>query len=274
MSSLKIIEQVQGKRLIFTVTTGRSGTAYLAAVLGFAQGAYSVHEPLPEFADVLRSVQNNPDLARQFLLDEKLPAIFRVPADIYIETSHLACKGFLEPLVELGIVPDLIIHRRPARDVSLSMFKMGTIPGRSDKGLRFYLSPADPEVLELSDWQSLHDYQLCYWYCLEIEKRALYYRQLFHQHGSMIAETTLSELKTFSGLSKCFADLDLQLKFPAWLTRLRFLRSTGVKVNESKETKKEANVPDNLVELEQEVIQRIDTPELRKWFPEMSGGIA
>ena len=42
----------------------------------------------------------------------------------------------------------------------------------------------------------------------------------------------------------------------------------------SKETKKDVTLPDNLIELEQEVIQRIDTQELRTWLPEMSGGIA
>ena len=254
MNSQEVIEQIQKKRLIFTVTTGRSGTAYLAAVLGYAKGVYSVHEPSPEFVDVLRSVQENPGLASKFLLEEKLPAILRTPGNIYIETSHLACKGFLEPLLELGIVPDLIIHRRPPRDVALSMFKMGTIPGRSDKGLLFYLSPANPGVLEISNWDRLHDYQLCYWYCLEIERRARIYKELFNKKGARISETTLLDLKTFPGLTRCFSDLDLKLKFPGWLTRIRFLRNSGVKVNESKETKKDVTLPVNLSELEQEVV--------------------
>jgi hypothetical protein len=260
----EVIDRIRQKRLIFTVTTGRSGTAYLSSLFGFAKNVYAVHEPSPEFADVLRAVQTNSNLARQFLLKEKLPSILCNPMGIYIETSHLVCKGFLEPLLELNIIPGLIIHRRPARDVSLSMLKLGTIPGRSDKGLRFYLSPADPGVLELSDWKRLNDYQLCYWYCLEIERRAKYYKLLFQQHGGRIAETTLSDLKTFTGLTRCFEDLDLKIKFPAWFTRLRFLRSTGVKVNESRETKKDVYVPGDLAELEQEVVQRVDGQELQK----------
>lgn len=269
----EVIGRIRQRRLIFTVTTGRSGTAYLASVFGFARGVYAVHEPSPEFVKVLRAVQDNPSLARQFLIEEKLPAILEASADIYIETSHLACKGFFEPLLELGIIPDLIIHRRPPRDVALSMFKMGTIPGRSDKGLKFYLSPADPNTLSRADWQSLNDYQLCYWYCLEMEKRARHYQQILHQQGARIAETTLSGLKTFNGLVKCFSELGLELKFPAWLTRLRFLRSSGVKVNESKETKKEVSVSGDLAELEQGVVERIDAQELQKWFPEMDAGI-
>lgn len=274
MEPHKIIGRIRRKRLIFTVTTGRSGTAYLASIFGFARGVYTVHEPEPEFVKVLRTVQNNSNLARQFLIEEKLPAILRVPEDIYIETSHLTCKGFLEPLLEMGIIPDLIIYRRDPRNVALSMFKMGTIPGRSDKGLKFYLSPEDPETLSMDDWQDLHDYQLCYWYCLEIEKRARYYQPLFQDHGARIAETTLSDMKTFPGLKSCFSDLDLKLKFPSWLTRLRFLRITGVKVNESKETKKEVSVPVNLAELEQEVVTRIDAHEMEKWFPEMDSAIS
>lgn len=253
MEHQETVDGIRQKRLIFTVTTGRSGTAYLASLFGFARGVYTVHEPAPEFADVLRPVQNNPDLAHRFLLEEKLPAILRISAPVYIETSHLACKGFLEPLLELGIVPDLIIHRRPARDVARSMLKMGTIPGRTDKGLRFYLSPDDPRVLALSDWQNLHDYQLCYWYCLELERRALHYQQVFEQAGARIAETTLSDLRTFVGLARCFADLDLKIKFPAWLTRLRFLRSSGVKVNQSMETKKNVQEPGSIDDLELEI---------------------
>lgn len=257
MDADTLIEHIRKKRIIFTVTTGRSGTAYLASIFGFARGVFAEHEPKPEFAEVMRAVQNDPELARRFLLEKKLPAILESPGDIYVEASHLACKGFLIPLLELGIVPDLIIHRRASRDVAMSLLRMGTIPARSDKGLRFYLSPDDPDVLNISNWQRLTDYQLCYWYCLEIERRAGEYLEMFKKNGARITETTLSSLKTFSGLQDCFSDLDLKMKFPAWLTRLRFLRSARVKVNESKETKKDVMVPDNLNELENEMIKMV-----------------
>ncbi len=274
MNRKSALDKVREKRLIFTVTTGRSGTAYLSSIFGYARNAHSYHEPAPEYVQVLREAQTEPSCAHRFIVDEKIPAIAGDSAHIYIETSHLVCKGFLESWLDLGIVPDLIIHRRSARDVSLSLLKMGTIPGRTDKGLKFYLSPADPNVLGLAGWESLHDYQLCFWYCLEIEKRAQRYKRLFHQHGARIAETTLAELKTFAGLEKCFSDLALQAKVPAWLTRLRFLRGSGVKVNQSKETKKDVIVPDNLSELEQEVIDKIDDPDVQEWLPKLSSGVA
>lgn len=274
MGNKSAIDLVREKRLIFTVTTGRSGTAYLSSIFGYARNAHSYHEPTPEYVKVLREAQNDKNRARRFIVEEKVPAIAGDSAPIYIETSHLVCKGFLESWLDIGIVPDLIIHRRSVRDVSLSLFKMGTIPGRSDKGLKFYLSPADPNVVKLAAWEHCHDYQLCFWYCLEIEKRARGYKLLFNQHGARIAETTLAELKTFTGLEKCFSDLALQVKVPAWLTRIRFLRSSGVKVNQSIETKKDVIIPDNLFELEQEVIDKIDDPDVQEWASKMSHGIA
>ncbi|MGB5686718.1 MAG: hypothetical protein WBM35_12950 [Candidatus Electrothrix sp.] len=261
MNADVLIEHIRKKRIIFTVTTGRSGTAYLASIFGFARGVFAEHEPKPEFAEVMRAVQSDPELARRFLLEKKLPVMLEAPGDIYVETSHLACKGFLMPMLELGIVPDLIIHRRASRDVALSLLRMGTIPARSDKGLCFYLSPDDPGVLNISNWQQLTDYQLCYWYCLEIERRAGEYSEIFKKRGARVTETTLDSLKTFSGLMDCFVDLNLKMKFPTWLTRLRFLRSTGVKVNESKETKKDVMVPDNLDELESELVKMIRNEE-------------
>ncbi len=261
MNSLEIIEQVRKKRLIFTVTTGRSGTGYLSTIFGYIKGLNAFHEPAPEYFKVLRQVQTNPDLAQKFLIEEKLSSIASDPAGIYVETSHLTCKGFLEPLLDLGVVPDLIIHRRAPRDVSLSMYKMGTIPGRTEKGLMFYLSPEDTDVLRLRNWQSLHDYQLCYWYCLEIERRAKKYKQIFRDRGARIAETTLQGLKTIEGFEQLLLDLDLTLKFPPWLTLKRFMRKTRVKVNESKEKKRYVHIPDCLEEFEQQVLDIIACEE-------------
>ena len=63
--------------------------------------------------DVLREVQGDPIPAKLFMLEHKLPAIARYASQVYVETSHLACKGFFEPLLDIGIIPDLIIHRGP-----------------------------------------------------------------------------------------------------------------------------------------------------------------
>lgn len=243
-----ILEKIKKKKLVFTVATGRCGTAFFSEILRLVPGAVSLHEPDPEYAEVLRDVQSNAELARTFLVKKKLPAMARETASIYIETSHLFCKGFLEPLIELGITPTLSWIRRDHRAVASSMFRGGTIPGRTDKGLRFYLSPDDPCILPLAEWDNLSDYQLCYWYCLEIEKRAKEYRQMYQDNDWLFAETSLSAITTMGGMRKLLADLKLpKLSWYGWL---RYLNNRRSKVNPTPRGKQQVVLPENLDELE------------------------
>lgn len=243
------------KRLIFTVATGRCGTAYLAELLKFIPRADVFHEPEPEFADVMRSAQEDPGVAASFIREKKLPAIAALPAPVYIETSHLFCKGFLEPLHAAGLYPDIISLSRAPRDVALSMLTMGTIPGRSDKGLRFYLSPADPGVLPVASPDSLSDYQVCYWYCLEIARRTDEIEQFCAGRGLRFCRTTLPEITTRAGFLRLLAEMDLpRPTLFGWLQYARYGRN---RVNESRETKKNVAIPDDLDGLEADVHERL-----------------
>ena len=91
-------KNLKKKKLVFTVATGRCGTAFFSEILRLVPGATSLHEPEPQYAEVLRQVQQQPETARAFLIQQKLPVIARDQKNIYIETSHLFCKGFLEAL--------------------------------------------------------------------------------------------------------------------------------------------------------------------------------
>lgn len=196
-------------RLIFTVTTGRSGTAYLWRILELLPGIASRHESSPLFSELMREIQTRPEAARDFWLKRKLPAIRECGQPIYVETGHLFCKGFLEPLLELGTTPDLILLSRPHREVASSLLQLGTIPGRTAGGLRWYLGPEDPGVLPLPDWRSLADYQLCYWYCLEIERRARAYGEIVRARGGRSVAVTLAEINTLAGFRRLLRELDL-----------------------------------------------------------------
>jgi hypothetical protein len=181
--------------VILTVTTGRSGTGYLCSLLqGF--DICVLHEPEPNFVDVMRDAQSNPSVAERFLVERKLPFIRGIPQSTYLETSHLACKGFIEPLLKLGIIPDLIILNRDRISVATSLYRLQTIPGRTSSGLKYLSSPDDPGVLSIGAWRGLHDWALCYWYCLEIERRASVYRHSVTKLGGNILETSVDSLET------------------------------------------------------------------------------
>jgi hypothetical protein len=202
-------EKLAKKRLIFTISPGRCGTTLLAKILDSLPHVDGVHEPFPKFSDVMRYCQTEPKLALGFWTCSKLPAITYSNSRIYAETSHLFAKGFIEPLCHLGIIPDIIFLSRPARDVALSLYQLNTIPSRTPNGLKFLLSPEDPGVARLCDWEKLHDYQLCYWYCMEIERRSRLYENFVISNNWNFSKITLDDLKTIDGTSSLLSSLRL-----------------------------------------------------------------
>ncbi len=201
------------KRLIFTLTTGRSGTELLSRVLALFPGVTSRHEPKPTFSSAFRAVMAQPKVAREFWLKQKLPRIAREPGSVYSETSHVCGLGFLESLVDLGARPSVIVLRREPRDVAKSLWCLEDIPGRTLKGLKYYLSPEDvgrtfleiePRVIP-----ELHDYQLCFWYALELDLRAKAYQQRFAPLGLTFRALAFEQLCTSAGVLALAQELGL-----------------------------------------------------------------
>ncbi len=196
-------KSVAGKRLIFTVTTGRSGTDFLASVARVLPDVVSLHEPNPSPVDVFRWMHmGDPDLARRWWIELKLPRIAARKKPVYLETNHVYCKGFLEPLLGLGFTPSLILLRRANRSIASSLYELATIPGRTVRGDRWYLRPDDPGVLPLPAWETFHDYQLCYWYTLEIARRQAEYEELIAERGGDTLTLDLAELNSPEGFDR------------------------------------------------------------------------
>ena len=190
-----LIAAVQRKHLVFTVTAGRTGTTYLTHLFALLPDITSLHEPQPSFVYFLRQAQRRPAAARRFLLDYKLPFIAGHPTPRYAETGHMLCKGFFEPLLELGIVPRIVLLRRHPRLIATSLLTRRTVPGRGKLGFKYLLHPGDPGVLPLAQWMSRSDYQLCFWYALEIERRQRAYAALLARAGGTSVDVTPDELR-------------------------------------------------------------------------------
>jgi len=178
---MSIADELSEKRLVFTVTSGRSGTKLLANLLRGAAGICAEHEPAPRFNYVFRSVVDSPDAARWWLLTEKLPAIAQIlrSGHAYAELSHLTCKGFIEPMLDIGLRPSFLMVSRHPRSVASSLFRIGAIPERTAAGRLVLIGPSESSFLPLPGWRQLTDYQLCYWYVREIEFRQAHYRRAF-----------------------------------------------------------------------------------------------
>ena len=209
---MDIVDRVNAeKTLIFTVTPGRSGTKYLTALLGAIPGVAAHHEPIPDFVAVMRRAQQDPEFAFAFWRDAKLPAIAASDAPIYAETSHLFCKGFVEPAILMGLRPKLIILRRPPSEVAWSLLERDTVPARTPYGCLYLLDPRDPNVMPLPGWERMTDYQLCFWYALEIERRQLKYAGFAAKLGLASFEVLQRDL----GKAEIFAKMLQALGIPA-----------------------------------------------------------
>lgn len=189
-----LLARLRDKRLVVTVTAGRTGTTFLTHLLALCPDTTSLHEPEPSFVPVLRLAQHDAALARRFLLEYKLPFVADLPTRRYVETGHLLCKGFLEPLLGLGLAPNVVALRRAPRRVAASLLSRHTVPGRGKLGLKYLLHPGDPGVLPLADWTRRSDYQLCFWYALEIERRQGAYRAPVEAAGGAWVDVTAEEL--------------------------------------------------------------------------------
>lgn len=224
------------KRMIFCVTTGRSGTGYLARLMAHSPGVTSRHEPDPSFVTCMSEAIRSRDAARRFWLEKKLPAIESVQAEVYCETSHLFCKGFVEALLQLGVTPNLVILRRNPRQVARSLTALGTVPC-TEAGRKWLLSPDDPGVLMVRGWKQFTPYQLCYWYTLEIERRAQLYGRLVSESGGRVVEVTLDELQAFRGVIRLFKGLEVHLpRFRGWRN---LWRTIGAVVNDKRSDKED-----------------------------------
>jgi hypothetical protein len=111
----------------------------------------------------------------------KLSLIKRTDCRIYIETSHVLSKGFVEPFVALGLKPLFVDLRRDTREVAISHLRKNAVPGRTPEGFKFLLSPDEDVFLPIDGWKDLSDYQLCYWYALERNVRSRVYRSAMEQ---------------------------------------------------------------------------------------------
>lgn len=211
------------------VTTGRSGTKLLAKLLALGDDVCARHEPEPALHHVLEEVKRDPAAALRFVREVKLPAIQACPEKNYAETSHLFGKGFYEAFLKLELPFKIIILNRNPRDVARSLWRIGTVPGRTPGGRTFLLEPLQQNVLKLRNWERMTDYELCYWYCLEMERRKTLYAEECTKRGIAVVETSIERLKQYSSFLDFMGACGLTVS--AKDTRARHAEIVAKKVN-------------------------------------------
>jgi hypothetical protein len=210
------------KNFLFTLTTGRSGTKYLAELLGRNLPHAECHHEIcgwdrfgvdtPDVSHMtLFNSQGNVEKVRSFWRS-KLGRVAATPQAWYVETSHLLMKaGLVEnlaPLIEDGTVHLIALERDPYATI-VSFRNRFDFWGKADRWL-WYLDPEYPRNLVPSRELFAKGINgLCLWYILEIRARTAHYERLLEREPHIrIHRFGLEELRVPGGAARLLQALD------------------------------------------------------------------
>jgi hypothetical protein len=169
------------QKVIFTATTGRSGTKALARFFSSVPGCTALHEPYPEMCGpVLRAATyGNSDLADKAYWHVKSINILRAAfgSRYYIESNHCFIKSFSRQAMDDFGNRVAVIHLvRPAIDVATSIYRLQHHPGTAIGNTWWldYRAPSNLIALARlldSDSEFSHPFYKALWYWHEIEMR-------------------------------------------------------------------------------------------------------
>lgn len=187
------------KNIVLSLSPGRCGTRLLYQLAGkLVKDCYALHEGQPAFYGVDWDIRRDPEKVEAFVRDVKIPAIMEFPERNYFESGHIFGLGFFHAFLKQDVPFSVIQVHRDIREVARSLWRIKAVPGRNRKKANFLIQPGEAETLPLPGWEKMSNYQLCYWYCLEIERRKDAYRQLMDEKGLTTVDLYFGELRDFS----------------------------------------------------------------------------
>lgn len=167
--------------LVFTATTGRSGTLSLARIFAAMDNCVSFHEPHPDMhGSALINADADSDPYVDFLYRNVKSVNIRRSANgakYYFESNHMFIKNFHKQVIEdfPGKVKVVHVRRDPVK-VANSIYAIGNYPGTSE-GNQWWLDPRGManriklcDMLE-NDPEYRHPFYRCLWYWYEMESR-------------------------------------------------------------------------------------------------------
>jgi hypothetical protein len=167
------------ERLIFTATTGRSGTLTLTKIFAGIPCCHAVHEPTPIMNnEALRAASYGDRRTLDRLYRTKSISILRAAAGhrYYLEANHLFIKTFVGHAAREFGTRLAVIHlvRRPI-EVAMSIYRLQVLPG-TRSGNRWWLDYRAPlnriRIADALDGEEFsHPFYKALWYWFEIEAR-------------------------------------------------------------------------------------------------------
>ncbi|GJQ24528.1 hypothetical protein BIY37_03870 [Candidatus Brocadia sapporoensis] len=177
---IKYFRKTQDHRLLFSINPGRSGSQYLAELLGTAEEVTSFHEAEPpmngSFLHMINELPYDRTAKKRRIKCNAIKKILNgLPAgQIYCETNHMFIKTFYDVVIKEFKNIGVIILRRELSHVLKSFVELGYFSSKNTAWPDWMSSPnAQTRAINCIDKdENLDQYDLCIAYLLDIEARA------------------------------------------------------------------------------------------------------
>ena len=204
----------------FTITAGRTGTAWLTSFLSLNLGIEVIHESLgvndfgTKMPDI-RTLRNfntfgNNEVVRGFW-KKKFNSL---KGEIYAETNHTLAKcGLIENLVDsqLSNESTIIILKRNIVKQCVSHLVREDFSNIT-LAWQWYLHPSYPKIIinpkPFMEMKGINNLGIALWYCYEMTARQEYYRQKYGDKLKFI-DVSLEEITKLDGAQRFLKTLQV-----------------------------------------------------------------
>lgn len=241
---------VADRPLIFSINSGRSGSKYLAQLLGTARRVQSFHEAEPQMSGEYISMINiRPLEATREQRRTKCSAIAKVlrkmrADETYAETNHTFIKTFFDVALEDFHNVQVIVLRRDLVRVLKSFVELGYFSPLNPRAENWMSSPnaVTAAIPALATDNQLDQFDRCIGYLIDIEARTERFRRDYPHIPAH--EVELEQLNDLKFVKSLFQKLGIA---PTWSTR----RLCGRVVNEKDRRKERYPNPTTIEECQQ-----------------------
>lgn len=259
------ILKLKKNRLFFSINPGRSGSQFLAELLGTAKRTVSFHEPAPKMTgEYLQMVTNAPypeSFSRREIKAASLKKkILKLPYGYsYCETSHMFIKTFFDVIAATFSNVQVIVLRREMAYVLKSFIEMGYFSSQERNDLPIHwpnwmikpnsITSAIPII---EDYENMDQYERCIAYLLDIDARAHRFSETYPWMPTH--QIRLEELNSRKNVARFFKQLNLTPTSDTY-------RLIGTKVNIRESKKKKINIQTSLGYCRERIDQYIEKVE-------------
>jgi hypothetical protein len=169
------------ERVIFTATTGRSGTMTLSTLFSMVPGCAAFHEPHPFMNGSVLKAASQGDEAFVDRAYARVKSVNILRAALghryYMESNQLFVKTFIrQAFDEFGDRMAVVHLVRSPVDVAMSLYRLQQIPGTEVAEIWWLDHRAPTNIIQIadlleSDAEFSHPFYRALWYWYEVETR-------------------------------------------------------------------------------------------------------